>query len=359
LTNPYRTILDSSEGLRRTRVVYDYYNREDRNKFAKISTHPPIDVNDVSIVYAPNRISDSNYGYFQEAYGQKDLPWWNYWDSAYKYYAGEQIAGVTSEIERIEANYWQAQFDFCELPASCLKKIYEEIKWPLSKDRLYYSYLKRADVKWKFYRNTILGERNLPTSFFALLTGAGKIYSNKFGGIYQYSFQEIEFWPRNPETAPFINTSAAKVVQARPDYLGRDYPFTIVKVPWGIEGVAYNINELLNCALPTSAENGADGEQTALVGPGLAVKIDEDGVSPDTPFSNLRMQAVGDYLVKTGDGLEPVYVGRIVKIDVVNSKMLDLIGSSINQCGIVSNSEYSNTFVFDVENAVDGECGVG
>lgn len=357
-TNPYRTILDTSEGLKRTRVVYDYYNVEDKNKFAKISPFPPIDVNDVSIVYAPNRISDSNYGYYQEAYGQKELPWWNYWDSAYKYYEGEQIAGLTSEVERIEGNYWQSQFDFCELPASCLKKIYEEIKWPLTKDRLYYSYLKRADVKWKFYRNTILGERNLPSSFFAILTDARKIYSNKFGGIYEYGFQEIELWPKSASPG-FVNTSAGIVVQSRKDHVGngRDYPFTVVTVPWGIRGIAYNTNELLNTTLPVGVEEGAPGEQTAVIGPGLSVKVDPGGVSPDSPFSNFTMMPVGEHIVKTGDGTSSVYVGRIVKIDTVNSSMLDLIAQDINQCGIVYNSEYSNMFLFDVENAIDGECG--
>lgn len=355
-SNPYRTILDTSEGLKRTRVVYDYYNSEDKNKFAKISTYPPIDENDVSIVYAPNMISDSNYGYYQEAYGQKELPWWNYWDAAYKYYSGELIGGITSEVERIEGNYWQAQFDFCELPASCLKKIYEEIKWPLTKDRLYYSYLKRSDVKWKFYRNTILGERNLPSSFFAILTDARKIYSNKFGGIYRYFFQEIEFWPKGA-APPYVNIAGALPVQAAQDHLGRDYPFTIVTAPWGLQGVAYNLNELLNGTLPSKYEKGADEEQTALIGPGLSVKVDPGGVSPDTPFSNYRMQAVGEYFVKTGDSTSIEYVGRIVKIDVVNSGMLDLIGANLNACGLVSNSQYSNMFVFDVENAVDGTCG--
>lgn len=351
-TDPYRTILDTSDSLVRTQVVYDYYNKEDVNKFAKISTYPPIDVNDVSVVYAANKISDSNYGFFQEAYGQKELPWWNYWDSAYKYYAGVNLSGVTSEVERIESNYWQAQFDFCELPASCLKKIYEDIKWPKTKARARYAGIKRADTKWKFYRNTILGERNEPTSFYAMLTYAVPIYNNDFSGIYEYGFKEVEIWPTY--LGGWVNLLTNNVVSAGADAAGRYYPFRVVTVPWGMRGIAYNLNEMTNANLPW-----ATGDlQTSLVSPGLSAKIADGKGASDTPYAESKMMAVGQFLDKDAEGnaVGSVYVGRIVKIDVVNSSMIDLFGSQLNFCGLVSNSEYANMYVFDVENAVDGSC---
>jgi len=335
--NPYKFVTDTAETLKRTQVVYDYYTD---NTFKKIATYPPIDKKDVSLVYSPNRITDSYYGYFQQAYGQTNLPWWNYWDSSYKHFEGEVIGGVTSEVERIEANYWQAQFDFCELPGSCLKKIYEKIKWPLSKARAYYSYLKRADVKWKFYRQSILGERNQPSSFYALLLDAQKIYDNGAGGIYRYYFEEIEFWNKRNPGKGLRNLRAVQTVVA-----DENYPFTIVNVPWGIKGYSYNLNEFLNTTLPRSVEVD-DEAQTAILSPGASTRVNKADGSAD----GIIMQPVGRVKI-TGTDLN-AYVGRVVKIETVSSKMVDLlIPATSFPCGFPPKSESGPMFIFDVENA--------
>jgi len=336
--NPYKFVVDTAESLKRTQVVYDYYTDKG---FKKISTYPPVDRKDVSLVYSPNRISDSNYGYFQDAYGQGNRPWWNYWDSSYKHFEGEKIGGVTSEVERIEGNYWQAQFDFCELPGSCLKKIYEKIKWPRSSARAAYSAMKRADTKWKFYRQTILGERNQPTSFYALLLSATNIYDNGAGGIYEYYFEEVEFWPKR--TNGFRSVKSVQRVISDPNY-----PFTIVSVPWGIKGNAYNLNELLNSGLPRSKEDDAS-IKTALISPGASSKVTSDGVD------GIIMQPVGGFRVRSTpeDGTpKDVYVGRVVKIDVVSSKMVDMLTPATSfPCGFPIKQEVGPIYMFDVENS--------
>jgi hypothetical protein len=352
-SNPYRLIVDTASSIKRNQIRYDYYT--DKDAFKKISKYPPIDQNNVSIVYAPNRISDTNYGYYQDAYSQKQNPWWNYWDPSYKYYEGEDVSNDKEQVERIEQNYWQAQFDFSELPGVCLKTVYEKIKWPLSKKRLEYAGMKRAETKWKFYRETILGERNEPTSFYAVLTSASKIYGDSPTGIYAYNFKEVEFW-KSGEIA-YSNKYTTEVIQTE----AGDHPFRAVTVPWGIKGTAYNINEFFNLELPNSYETTVNGVKvnTTLIAPGIGAKIANhlpaDGSSYPKEF---RMQPIGRYYIKnTDDAVTPVYVGRIVKIDVINGKMVDLLLKDYQSCGAVAPS--SKLYVFDVENSNDGVCSTG
>lgn len=352
-SNPYRLVVDTAGSIKRSQIVYDYYT--DKEAFKKISKYPPIDKNNVSIVYSPNRISDTHYGYYQDAYNQKQNPWWNYWDPSYKYYEGEDVGTSKTQVERIEQNYWQAQFDFSELPGVCLKTVYEKIKWPLSEKRLAYAGMKRAETKWKFYRETILGERNEPTSFYAVLTSASKIYGNSPTGIYAYNFKEVEFWKAG-EVA-YSNRYTTEVIQTE----AGDHPFRVVTVPWGIRGTAYNINEFFNLELPGQYETTVNGVKinTTLIAPGIGAKVANhlpaDGSSYPKGF---RMQPIGRYYIKnTDDAITPVYVGRVVKIDVINGKMVDLLLKDYGTCGAVPPS--SKLYVFDVENSNDGVCSTG
>lgn len=359
--NPYRAVIDTSDSLLKDQVVYDYYS--DKDKFKKISKYPPLDLNknlDMTLAYAPNRISDSNYGYFQNAYSQKQTPWWNYWDPAYKGYNGS--GGENNDVDRIEDNYWQAQFDFCELPVVCLKKIYENIKWPLNEARKTYADLKREKTKWNFYNNTILGVRNMPTSFFAMITGATKIFSNGAGGIYQYTFEEIEFWRK--DQAELINVQANHRVWVNEDPA---YPFYIVSVPWGIKGSrAYNLNEMLNAAGPSELDNSEEF-QTALMGPGISARVKKSSstvVQEGTSYpSQFRMMPVGRFILKGNDPVDrtdTIDAGRIVEMKVVNSRMVDILAAKaqgdINTGLITSLPENSSMYVFDVVNAHDGVC---
>lgn len=340
--NPYRLVVDTAASVKRAQIVYDYFS--DKDAFEKISTYPPVDPENISVVYAPNRITDANYGYYQDAYNQKQTPWWNYWDPSYKHYEGQQIG--TEEVERIENNYWQAQFDFSELPGTCLKTIYEKIKWPLSKARLNYANLKRAKTKWEFYRNTILGERKTPTSFYALLTGTSLLYLNEPGGIYSYSFTEVEFFPwYESETGTlWRNIYSCDVVPG-----AGAYPFRVVTVPWGIKGTAYNLNELLNSTLPES--------NTTFIGPGIGAEVKNAQAVPNSYPSTFSMQPVGRVFNKDVEGaVIPQYVGRIVKIDVVEGKMLDVLASVVDPAKGGALQPKGTMYVFDVENANDGIC---
>lgn len=359
--NPYRAIIDSADSLQKYQVVYDYYGSE--NLFKKITPYPPIDQNknlDMTLAYSPNRISDANYGYFQNAYSQKQTPWWNYWDPAYKGYEG--AGGGNNDVDRIEDNFWQAQFDFCELPVTPLKIIYEKIKWPLNGARKAYADLKRSKTKWNFYNNTILGVRNMPTSFFALITSARKIYDNGAGGIYEYTFEEVEFWKKSQ--AQLINTQSYHRVWVNQD---PSYPFYVVSVPWGIKGSnAYNLNEMLNTAAPRELDVGGE-YQTAFLGPGISARVQKSGipvVKEGTSYpQEYRMMPVGRFILKSEDPVDRtnyVDAGRVVEIKVVNSRMVDLLASNAiggAASGLVTSlPENASMYVFDVVNAHDGIC---
>jgi len=291
----------------------------------------------MTLAYSSNRITDSNYGYFTQAYNQKDLPWWNYRDPSFKGYSG--AGGDQIKADRMEENYWQAQFDFSELPASCLKKIYEDIKWPLNDARKEYAQLKRDKTKWNFFKNTIIGEKKDPTSFYAILTSATKILDNGPAGIYSYTFNEVEF-TKNVDAYKY--KAANEVVNA-----GVGYPFTVAQVPWGIKGTAYNLNEILNLKY----NGGVAGGGIALIAPGISVDLNNNGENAGNSAypTGFRMRAVGSFK----DASE--YIGRIVKIDVVNSKMFDVFRSK-KICNVFASDSEDKMYLFDVENANDGNC---
>jgi hypothetical protein len=357
--NPYRAIIDTADALQKFQITYDYYGS--LTQFKKIAPYPPLDENqniDMSLAYAPNRISDSNYGYFQGAYSQKQTPWWNYWDGDYKGYAG--VGGSSTDTDRIEDNYWQAQFDFCELPTMPLKIIYENIKKPLDPARKAYAGLKRLKTKWDFFYNTILGVRNMPSSFFAIITSARKIYDNGAGGIYEYTFEEVEFWRKSQTEVINLETRHRVWVNEDPNY-----PFYIVGVPWGIKGTrAYNLNEMLNTAAPIEL----DGQeyQTAFLGPGISAKVKKGStpVQEGTSYpKEYRMMPVGRFILKSTDPVDRtnmVDAGRIVEMKVVSSRMVDVLASKAQgdiQVGLITSlPENAYMYVFDVVNAHDGVC---
>ena len=248
------------------------------------------------------------------------------------------------------------------MPATCLKKIYEQIKWPRNTARAQYASLKRNKTKWEFYKNTILGERNMPTSFYAILTSASKIYSNGPGGIWAYGFKEIEFFDKS--RIGWYHNRAGKVIDPSKGIGGNDYPFEIRYPIWGLEGVAYNINEFLNGTLPLSEEQG--NGQTALLSPGISAKINSNGsIASDSAYPDtFSMRPVGGFYVRsrtddnTNTSITPIYVGRIVKIEVVDSVMLDTMYRELNSCGALIPST-GRMYIFDVENSHDGVCSSG
>ena len=130
------------------------------------------------------------------------------------------------------------------------------------------------------------------------------------------------------------------------------YPLTISTVPWGIKGTAYNLNEFLNTGLPVNKEDDTT-MTTALISPGASTRVSADGLD------GIKMQPVGRFRVKTGaedENPRDVYVGRVVKIDVISSKMLDVLnfGLSSPPCSAPNTEERGPIYVFDVENS--GTC---
>lgn len=150
---------------------------------------------------------------------------------------------------RYEKEYWKSQYDLCELPGDALWLIYYKIKWDLNLilNRARYSYLKELKEKWKIYKERICCERKVPTTFYALITDAEKVYGgdskeifiNKTGpalaedptGIYAYNWTEIEFWPRSDVTS--ILATGDEIIKTADHGL---FPFVFVKPRGALQG---------------------------------------------------------------------------------------------------------------------------
>ena len=385
-SDPYRAFIDTAAGLTKENISYNY--QDDANKWKKIAAYGPFRKTYLDLVakdefdfvsFKPNRINDTNYGYYSNSYNTKNVPWWNHLDPMHDHALGERIKKIkkvkdqkeyfekvsdVKETGRLENEYWQSQFDFCELPGCYLRKIYKEIKWnpELAKNRREYVKLKRYQKKLEVYKRRVCCEREIPSEFFALIVGADKIYGGDgvsfaydSGGIYAYRWIEVEMWPR--EDADYIlNTSQQIIKFEEKDIKGgqlASYPFVFSVPYWAFEGMArqettvdikngagkvilkkktytpdtraFNIGELLNSAGSTLFEDPAsfDGKnqkiKTLLINPGITTILDksqlpleEQGNYSSYP-KNFSMMPVGKFRVisetcpdwlKTGEVIE-------------------------------------------------------
>jgi len=295
--SPYRLFLDAEEEFTKQLVRYNYTTDIWKSNEGKKQKLPVIarSFNDNSIGFSIFSLADLgtietptpfdtrafnsvdlNFGYFDKNThnGSHNTPWWsfvgdgpfgftfnNYYDNSLFessiYRSPDSPLGITLSYDfskhmgRYEKEFWHPQFDFSELPGSCLWKINFNIKWnpELSTNRKNYIKLKKLKEKWKIYKEKICCERKIPTSFFALITTSEKIYGgpseeifsdngslSKFkedsGGIYAYSWTEIEFWPRSDVTSILANGD--EVIKFAEQGV---HPFAIVKPRGALEGM--------------------------------------------------------------------------------------------------------------------------
>ena len=430
--NPYRGFLDTGKSLKKTHITYNY--TEDIKK-PLIAAYPPIndrvlkDIQNNPIPYNTNRLSDTNYGYYADAYNTKNTPWWNFYNYMTEGFTGERMAKLDNivteedllnktldvgEQARLEQDYWQAQFDFSESPGSILRKVYKEIKWPLTKFRKEYAELKNLKNQWSVYKKNICCEREVPLNFFALLTSAEKIYGGTggtssdvglsggydrdSGGIYSYNWVEIEFWPK--DAGPLIDINAETKIRkgitagwssskSVIEFEDPNFPFVFLAPSHALIGQkselysgttfntpdtrAYNLNEVLNSAAPSSFE---DGYQTLLMNPGITDLLGNtlaDRTTLTNYPSKTSMMPVGKFRIisdhcpifsNPGTGITATnkdgtfyFGGRIVQMSAIPKEMLQAFTFTAPRQGITGqyfDSDYM--FIFDSENAHDGVC---
>jgi hypothetical protein len=333
------------------------------------------------------RISEEIYGFYDRTtHNSYSSPWWEFLDSGTRgftwsgftaSYDGGEV-GLTYDFRnhnRLEEEYWQSQYDFCELPGAGAYLIYNDIKWKLTDKREEYIQAKKHNEQWKFYLDNICCERKIPLNFFALLTDAKKIYGGDGvtfekdpGGIYAYDWMEVEFWPR--ESAEAILQNGEEIIK----FEGHEsYPFVFVKPKGGLEGHgsinkkykpktdwkdavpdviqrknevyetkdtrAFNINEILNTVgitlnpfdianVDPTIENAINECKVLITNPGVSIPFDRTKENCKTSYPlGYSMMPVGSfrYLGDCASKEKQWNFGRIVQMHVIPREIMQTI----------------------------------
>ena len=320
-SNIYSDYMDTNYSLEKTLLRYDYGIEKDL--WRKIDEGNRIFVPSISKEQATvsdipggkstcNRITDTNFGYYSSPYNFSDTPWWNYYEDINGYGGDltpdEILRQIDAKPTRLESKFWQSQFDFCELPASHLLKIYKEIKWPTFLYKRDYARLKRIKKQWEVYKKSICCEREMPETFFAVLTGAKKIHGSDGeipphdtediiksdpGGVWAYEWCEVEFWPRQ-SAKEILKDPAYEIIE----FEDNTFPFVFVKPPGYLRGLepptsdfpetrAFNLNEILNSRIPRKLDKNYEFSE-------------EGGVTSSPPFTLIMNPGITDALGFTG-----------------------------------------------------------
>ena len=310
------------------------------------------------------------YGYFDNPYNYPN-------QTPYDHLGSAALEGKQGKYNDI---LWQTMFDQTELEGEIIKKIQKEIKEPAREN--FGKHLQVMNLKEKFnvYRHSICCDKQSikPLVFFALIHDAKKITDDARGGIYEYSWKEVEMWPKD-----FVDEIKEGVEEI--DYLHENNPFTIIVPEGALEGKiqesedeeeeysspAYNLNELMNKKSGDDVfigpgVNAADEDyndypeayQMMPVGGYFEIGEDgvlndpceeiEDGVHPNVSYENhghiVQMYRIPNYMLGAKDEEGEIKRGSLVPIETELGEEPD---KSIPE----------DIYVFDVPNAHDGLCG--
>ena len=263
---------------------------------------------------------------------------------------------------------WQSMFDQSNLSAETLKTIQEKIKRPLRRQEgenddeisAYEEYVQMLNLKakWNVYRNTICCDKktNVPYQFLAVIENARQVQKNDRGGIFEYTWKEVEIWPKQ-----FVENLDDDEIEVLSE---EDSPVAIVVVTGGGSGEimeeeqeewtnpAYNINELFN---------SEDEENNIYVGPGINVADDDHNDYPQS----YQMMPVGGYFkvdvdpCTLEDPADVYYHRHIVQMYRMPGKVLGggaEITPRFDEDGNEDTSVPDEFYFFDVPNAHDGLC---
>jgi len=347
-SDPYHHYLDASNEYSINIIDYDYHR--DFKEWNTIEEYKIIpDSVDTSIdKESPNkskeyRNSSEIYGYFSPFLNDNH-------PKKYDFLSSRITGGKYGRLNNI---MWQTMDDQTNLDIEILKKIKNKIIKPVSENYEEYLRLKNLKEKWNVYRHTICCDKqDIKTQFLAVIDDAKLIQDNDRGGIYEYSWREVEMWP----TAA-INGFTGE--NGEPEVLTREEaPISVVVIPNGLQGIvgdegensAFNINELMNI----------QDEDDIFVGPGVNVA---DGDFNDYPEA-YQMMPVGGYFkvgedpcVVDHEDNEVYFHKHIVQMNMIPSYMLNTIVPSENEEGEENEEEFpEKIYFFDVPNAHDGLC---
>jgi len=226
------------------------------------------------------------YGYFQSPYSY-------YNEKSLDFLGSSALQGKHGKQNDI---LWQTMFDQTDLEMKTIKTIQEDIKQPTAKN--YQKHIELMNLKEKFnvYRHSICCDKQSVKNFvfLALIYDAKKVQGDDRGGIYEYSWKEIEMWPTDfVETidggATQVETSGSplKIVHPKDAMSGE-----VRSNDWATEewtNPAYNLNELMN----------RQTENNVYVGPGVNSADSEYNDYPEA----YQMMPIGGYFEVVDDML--------------------------------------------------------
>ena len=136
---------------------------------------------------------------------------------------------TSSKYGPTEPHMWQAINDDTDLEASVLYNIQKKIKEPARENYKKYIEKKNLKEKWNVYRHSVCCDKGdvEKFQFLAVIEDAKLVQDNDRGGIYKYSWREVEMWPTDD------------IETMNPDYPALtdiDAPITIAPVPGGLQG---------------------------------------------------------------------------------------------------------------------------
>ena len=295
------------------------------------------------------------YGYFDTAYNSNNP------HNKYDFLSSRMGDGSLGRRNNI---MWQTMSDQTNLKLETIKTIQRSIVEPTRENYLEYIFKNNLKEKWNVYRHTICCDKiDDKRQFLAIIDDAKLIQENGKGGIYEYSWREVEIWPKE-----YINGGEEGEIVSHPDA-----PITIAVVPeyrGGLKGVmsdeennitgkdgAYNINELLNHQV------GDD----VYTGPGInAAEIEESYPDGNDYPDGHQMMPVGGYwkigddpcLMREEGEMCGQFWKHIVEMNVIPADMLETI-SPIKpdpEEDMVDIEIPDRIYFFDVQNAHDGLC---
>jgi hypothetical protein len=352
--DPYMDYIDMTDSLTTERIELDYL--EAFGKWKTVEEYPLITEDYMKTLNRKVKFGDSIYGYFSPEYNR---PITFYHD---KY-------GETAK--RNDAKQWQCVFDQTELEHKTLKTIQKEIKEPTKENKDKYRKQMNLKSKWDIYENRICCEKKpiIKHQFLAVIEEAKILpiesLAGTRGGIYEYTWREVEIWPKDYIDDYEIPDGEELELISR-----EESPLSIVIIPKGLSGSyreendvewsnpAYNINELMNGSTG-SPEVPAGETGDVFVGPGVNVISDKLNSYPKA----YQMMPVGGYFrieddpcEINHDDIEVYFHKHVVQMYKLPSYILENTKPKEEEEDTPDPSIPKDIYFFDVPNAHDGLC---
>lgn len=361
-SDPYHYYMDTATVHKNKFVDYQYHREWDEKSWNNFTVEKykflPEEIKTEIDTEKPNKnLRFKNipevYGYFENAYNNKNP------HNKYDFLSSRMGDGSLGKRNDV---VWQTMSDQTNLKLETVKNIQENIIGPTRENYSDYIFKKNLKEKWNIYRHTVCCDKvDDKRQFLAVIDDAKLIQENGKGGIYEYSWREVEIWPKQHT----VEDEELEII-SHPDA-----PITISVVPesqGGLKGImddgennitgkdgAYNINELLNHQILDDV----------YAGPGInAAEIEESFPEGNDYPEGHQMMPIGGYWNIGDDPCQMredgqrygIFWKHIVEMNVISADMLETIIPVEPDEDETESEIPDKIYFFDVQNAHDGLC---